>query len=361
MTLELREKDNQIEMIERENLETEVQLEEDADREILELQTRYEKRLRSAYENIMQLKGENAIKSRKQELLQKELRLQDYDKNILVKDKERLNSVISNLEKDVQVLKKDIKERDTNITEKENKIGELKKKNMELEKFKFVLDYKIKELKKQIEPRELEITAKSEQILKMEDELESFYQHNNKLELEKVNSGQKLKVLDNELRQQKQKCKDYMNLLKTLAIEITKMTSIITEPNQLKQAVKNLHEKISSDKFNTCIQSSVSTKIVDIDAKTEDQKVQDLLKRQKEHLEKSLETLREKNNRDNHKSKSCHRKIMQENVTLIAEINELRKNLKSSRMRISDLETKLGIKAAIKEDVWANRLIDSIF
>lgn len=34
----------------------------------------------------------------------------------------------------------------------------------ELEKFKFVLDYKIKELKKQIEPREAEIVEMKEQI-----------------------------------------------------------------------------------------------------------------------------------------------------------------------------------------------------
>jgi hypothetical protein len=34
----------------------------------------------------------------------------------------------------------------------------------ELEKFKFVLDYKIKELKKQIEPRENEISEMKEQI-----------------------------------------------------------------------------------------------------------------------------------------------------------------------------------------------------
>jgi len=40
----------------------------------------------------------------------------------------------------------------------------LKKKNQELEKFKFVLDYKIKELKKQIEPREADIKAMKEQI-----------------------------------------------------------------------------------------------------------------------------------------------------------------------------------------------------
>ena len=40
----------------------------------------------------------------------------------------------------------------------------MKRKNQELEKFKFVLDYKIKELKKQIEPREIEIKDMKEQI-----------------------------------------------------------------------------------------------------------------------------------------------------------------------------------------------------
>lgn len=40
----------------------------------------------------------------------------------------------------------------------------MKKKNQELEKFKFVLDYKIKELRKQIEPRENDIKAMKDQI-----------------------------------------------------------------------------------------------------------------------------------------------------------------------------------------------------
>lgn len=46
----------------------------------------------------------------------------------------------------------------------EKRIYDLKKKNQELEKFKFVLDYKIKELKKQIEPRENDIMEMKEQI-----------------------------------------------------------------------------------------------------------------------------------------------------------------------------------------------------
>lgn len=42
----------------------------------------------------------------------------------------------------------------------------------QLEKFKFVLDYKIKELKRQIEPRENEISDMRNQIEEMDLELE---------------------------------------------------------------------------------------------------------------------------------------------------------------------------------------------
>lgn len=53
------------------------------------------------------------------------------------------------LEKEVSAHKKEIKTRDLSIGEKEKKIYELKKKNQELDKFKFVLDFKIRELKHQ--------------------------------------------------------------------------------------------------------------------------------------------------------------------------------------------------------------------
>jgi len=47
----------------------------------------------------------------------------------------------------------EITERDIMIGDKEKTIYQLKKKTQELEKFKFVLDYKIKELKRDIAPR----------------------------------------------------------------------------------------------------------------------------------------------------------------------------------------------------------------
>ena len=57
-----------------------------------------------------------------------------------------------------------------------------------------MLDYKIKELKKQIEPRENDIKAMKEQIQEMESELERFHKQNTQLELNITELRQKLKV-----------------------------------------------------------------------------------------------------------------------------------------------------------------------
>ncbi len=50
----------------------------------------------------------------------------------------------------------------------------MKKKSQELEKFKYVLDHKIKELKKDIAPREQEIAKMKAQTNKMDKELKNL-------------------------------------------------------------------------------------------------------------------------------------------------------------------------------------------
>lgn len=69
------------------------------------------------------------------------------------------------------------------IKEKENRIHELKKKNQELEKFKFVLEYKNKELSRKLEPLKQEIRAQYEQIQEMDAELEKYYKSNMNLKV----------------------------------------------------------------------------------------------------------------------------------------------------------------------------------
>ncbi|VTJ60870.1 Hypothetical predicted protein [Marmota monax] len=148
----------------REFEETKKQIEEDEDREIQDIKIKYEKKLREEKESNLRLKGETGIMRKKFSSLQKEIEERTNDIEMLKGEQEKLQGVIRSLEKDIQGLKREIQERDETIQDKEKRIYDLKKKNQELEKFKFVLDYKIKELKKQIEPRENEIKEMKEQI-----------------------------------------------------------------------------------------------------------------------------------------------------------------------------------------------------
>ena len=63
----------------------------------------------------------------------------------------------NNLQQQIESQEVELRERDSTIQDKDQKINELRKKTQELEKFKFVLDYKIKELKREIGPREARI------------------------------------------------------------------------------------------------------------------------------------------------------------------------------------------------------------
>lgn len=75
--------------------------------------------------------------------------------------------MINQLEQQKKSQDDELQEREKTIKDKDKRIIDLKKKTQELEKFKFVLDYKIKELKRDIGPREMEIQTLNEQTNKM--------------------------------------------------------------------------------------------------------------------------------------------------------------------------------------------------
>lgn len=81
---------------------------------------------------------------------------------------------IRDLQNQIEAQKSEKEDRITTIEDKEARIIELKKKTQELEKFKFVLDYKIKELKRDIGPSKDNIQFLHEQVNKMEIEVRHF-------------------------------------------------------------------------------------------------------------------------------------------------------------------------------------------
>lgn len=83
-----------------------------------------------------------------------QLRRQIQDKDLQNK---KQNEDCQELRKQINAKNAAIHKKDDDIAMRETKIYKLKKKTQELEKFKFVLDYKIKDLKRDITPQQNEI------------------------------------------------------------------------------------------------------------------------------------------------------------------------------------------------------------
>lgn len=299
--------------LEREFEEIKKQLEEDADREIEELKEKYDQKLAAANDAGLRLKGENGIMKKKFITLQKDIDSQKEEIKSLFEQKKELYATIASLEKDITSLKREIRERDETIGDKERRIYDLKKKNQELEKFKFVLDYKIKELKKQIEPREEEIAEMKEQIKEMDGELERYHKTNATLDLLISNLKLKQNGLQNEVLDQRSRKSDTQQQLLRFQHDLHDVVQFVQDPKLLKEKVKALYQKHCA--------AMVSVPEQDSDLERE-------AARQREYLERTVESLKKKLAKDSELHRTDNLRIMQENTALIKEINELRREIK---------------------------------
>lgn len=179
--VQLEEMHEEIKQLIREHELIKQQIEDDADREILELKTTNETQLREELENNVKLRSEAMILKKKFVAASKEMEELKNSVRTLEDDHLKFQQIINKLESDIEDLKKEITERDQTIQDKEKRIYELKRKNQELEKFKFVLNYKIKDLKGQIEPKDFLLGEQKFQIEDMVEELEQLQKTINSL------------------------------------------------------------------------------------------------------------------------------------------------------------------------------------
>merc|ERR1719311_1686132 len=214
--------------------------------------------------------------------------------------------------KDKESNEKEIRERDKTISDKEHRIFDLKKQNQELEKFKFVLDYKIKELKAQIDPKNDNINSMKTQIQAMDTELDDYRRKNKQLALDISQLQMKQRALQEEIKSQKKKLREDLALIKRFKIDLHECMQFMPEPKQLKESVAGLYRKY--------VQSGVKKIELDTDMQKE-------YNRQRDYLEKSVDSLKRKLEKDSQVHRIDNMRIMQENVSLIREINDLRREI----------------------------------
>ena len=202
-----------------------------------------------------------------------------------------------------------MKERKTTIEDKDKRIYDLKKKTQELEKFKFVLDYKIKELKRDIGPRELEIQKLNEQTNKMRQELKHFNRVNQNLALIVDDLRMRQEGLTNEHLNLKQALDEQDSFKKKFKDDVYEVLHHIQDFKKLKKGVVRLYKKYEKEE--------IKNEQGDTDLHRE-------YANKRRYLENSVNYLRQMLQKDQEVHKNENSRIMKENVLLLQEINELR-------------------------------------
>lgn len=219
-----------------------------------------------------------------------------------------LDQSIIELKNQIEAQKNELESRRATIEDKDARIIELKKKTQELEKFKFVLDYKIKELKRDILPRENNIASLHEQVNKMQIEVKHFHTISANLDLivndlkmrhkgledENLNAGHKLDMQEIH----KKRFKD----------DVFEVVQHITDYKKLKRGVIRLYKTWVKEETNRKKAADQNTE------HTDDRKVHETqINYYRQQLTRNLQQHRENNSR-----------LMKDNVYLIRSINAMR-------------------------------------
>lgn len=222
--------------------EAKKQLEEQFNAEYNAETDSYEEKIRLEKASSLKLKGENSLLQKKFISIKREIESKNEDiKSMNSKFADLVNDQ-EGIEAQIKKLKKDIKQRDNTISSKEKLIYDLKKKNQELEKFKFVLDFQIKEMKNMIEPRAAENGKLQVEIDNMDSELESYHHANLALDKMIGDLRQSLDALQEQLNQGRDRIfflQSQSELYKSL---LEKCVEKIQHPEELKARFEKFAE-----------------------------------------------------------------------------------------------------------------------
>merc|ERR1719335_227551 len=175
----------------------------------------------------------------------------------------------------------------------------------------------------------------------MDSELEDYHRKNKTLQVNIDQLQEKQRSLQDEILSQRKRMTDCQTIIKRFKNHLHECVQFIQEPKQLRDSVTNLFKKY--------VPNGIKKQELDSDIQRE-------YNRQRDYLEKSVESLKRKLLKDSEVHRQDNMRILQENVSLIREINELRRQinfLKHERNQQRLHVTKAKKKAAPALDVGA--------
>ena len=193
-----------------------------------------------------------------------------------------------------------------------------------MDKFKFVLDFKIRELKQQIEPRQQEIMAMREKIKEMDTELERYHKSNSALDVLIGELRKKIDELQQQVKAKRMQAKTLENTIETCRSDVqTAISHIQTHPT-LVQHVKGIVAAYGS-------MENVRPRI--------DPEVEAEYARHREYLQRTIQELKLALEEGGVHHMTVNNQIRQNNMNLINEINTQRD---SNRQLKNHVQAEIG-------------------
>ncbi|KAJ8263127.1 hypothetical protein COCON_G00155840 [Conger conger] len=316
-------------------------IEEDSDREILDIRCKYEHKLHEEQTIATEYRDETGIMRKKASHVQKEMNNKNTDIEKLKLELLKRQNIIDALKKDILGFKNEIKLRNSNIEEKEKSISDLRKQTTELDKSKFLMDYKIKELLNKVEPNEKIIEEMKEQIQEMEGELDRFKRENTKMKLIISELKVKLKVSDTDKRREMQRLSNFLSRMWSFKSDLHHCMEFIQDPKRLKEGILKLH--------STYLEPSDVEFIQRLESDMQENVHKALCERE-DIARNAINSLKGQLARENEAHQRGAKQKNQENAALIAEMNTLRYNLKILEDQLHKSQLELNTKQNLSED-----------
>merc|ERR1711959_409000 len=143
-------------------------------------------------------------------------------------------------------------------------------------------------------------------------DLEDYHRKNKVLQVNIDQLQDKQRSLQREIVTQRKKMTDCQTIIKRFKNDLHECVQFIQEPKQLRDSVTGLYKKY--------VPNGIKKQELDSDIQRE-------YNRQRDYLEKSVESLKRKLSKDSEVHRQDNMRILQENVALIREINDLRKEI----------------------------------
>ncbi|CRL06256.1 CLUMA_CG019108, isoform A [Clunio marinus] len=284
------------------------------ERNIVNIKSDYEKRLKECDENYNEWRGNAGILKQENIILSRDSNELKKENELLKEQKTHLKEVVKSTQRKFDDMKRDLDERDEEIRVKEEEMMEMNKRIIELEKYKEFLTYKTEDLRKVIETREAEIQLRKETIIELQRDLDVYQREKVENELKMSELNDKLLGKTKDFNSEQVKSNATYDRLKKVYLDIHNLTTAIhCSPQKMKESVKSFLQRYGGEyDLNKMVAN-------DID-------VQNEFARQRNYYENLL-----KRKSAELKAKKCdetkYEKLLKDNVSMMSELNRLKKEL----------------------------------